>query len=135
MTDATEGLVKASIGMQAEADMTGKQTVTGLGKADSGQASPGLRQAEASGSMADSECVSGLAGLTIGTECGKSGEEKTFGNFGNNLDLKEYIPQSRIRTCCGMAKRKMYNPVCGPRACDIVPNYILIIARLYPRPI
>ena len=89
MTDATEGLVKASIGMQAEADMTGKQTGTGLGKADSGQASPGLRQAEASSSMADSECVSGLAGLTIGTECGKSGEEKPFGNFGNNLDLKE----------------------------------------------
>ena len=72
-----------------EADVTGKETGTGMGRADSDQASPGLRQDEAGGSIADSECVTGLAGLTIGTECGKNVEDKTFGTFGNNLDLTE----------------------------------------------
>ena len=79
-TDVTKGLAKASIGMQAEADVTGKHTDTGLGKADSEQARPGLRQDEASGSQADSECVTGLAGLMIGTECGKKkGRKKPLG--------------------------------------------------------
>jgi hypothetical protein len=45
-------------------------------------------------------------------------------------DLQKKLPQSGIRTCCGMAKRKMYDPVCGPRACNIVANYILIIAQV-----
>ena len=40
------------------------------------------------------------------------------------------IPQSGIHTCYGMAMRKMYDPVCGPRACDIVANNISIIARV-----
>ena len=90
LTDVTKGLAKASIGMQAEANVTGKQTDAGMGKADSEQAGPGLRLDDASGSLADSECVTGLAGLTNGTECGnKNGERITFENFGNGFDSKK----------------------------------------------
>ena len=90
LTDMTKELARASIGMQAEANVTGKKTDTGMGKADPEQAGPGLGQDEASGSLADSECVTGLAGLTIGTECcKKNGEKITFGNFGNDFDSKK----------------------------------------------
>jgi hypothetical protein len=92
LKDVTDELAEASTGMQTgrlEADATGMQTHKGLGQTDTEQADPGLgldkADQEIGSSMADSECVKGLARLRIGTECGKIVENQ---NFGTNLALK-----------------------------------------------
>ena len=80
LKNVTDELAEASPGIQTEADKTGMQTDKGLGQTDSEQADPGLGQDKADqgigSSMAESECMTGLAGLRIGTECGKHVEFK-----------------------------------------------------------
>ena len=87
-----------------------------MGRADSEQASPGLRQDEAGGSIADSECVTGLAGLKFGTECGKNVEDKTFGTFGNNLDL---IEKTKLLKCVPSGNNVCIECVNGVTECGM----------------